>query len=107
MDIVVQEEVKVDNVNTYQEERKDDTPNKDPFGNIKPYGYSTIISAFPSYSGSPLFISDPQDRSFRLQDEGEGKRGKRDAGGSGLGRRRERRTCSDEIIVTATKISNP
>jgi len=43
---------------TYQEEGKDDTPHKDPFGNIKSYRNSTIISTFPSDSGGPLGISD-------------------------------------------------
>jgi hypothetical protein len=95
---------------TYEEEGKDDTPHKDPFGNIKPYRHSTIISTFPSDSGGPLFISDLRDRPLRLQEEkkerAEGE-GDEKGGRRGEEKKEEKRTCSDEIIVTATKISNP
>jgi len=91
---------------TYKEEGKDDTPHKDPFSNIKSYRNSTIISTFPSYSGGPLFISDLQKRPLRPQDE-EVKKGKEEEAGGKERRGREGRTCSDEIMVTATKISNP
>jgi len=48
-----------DDGRTYEEERKDDTPHKDPFGNIKPYRDGTVISTFPGDSGGPLGISSP------------------------------------------------
>jgi hypothetical protein len=70
---------------TYEEERKDDTPHKDPFGNIKPYRNSTIISTFPSYSGSPLGISNVRQLLRQEEAPAGGKGGKRGEGGEEKG----------------------